>query len=269
MKRLLRFVYGWQVATLIIAVAVVLIGIYLTSGVPQAKSNSQNSEGAQVQDVITHPALTQDIVSKEGTKLVEIIEATYGTTGTSLNGYFCRVRNNSDKGATALGLIWTATFSNGTTDEMYQFMDSRIHEDIAKAQGLGPLAPKQERVFRSSSTLSAGDGIFIETVKVKIDFVEFVDGSIVGGAETSKNYKRVILTRHGAKLCKSWLVRTYGDNRKNLGKVIEKLDKEELPDNADLSDRYVEHGAIIYRNWLLDVYKSWGSATLQSILKQK
>jgi hypothetical protein len=218
------------------------------------------------QEPMSHPALAQDLVSDSGTKLVEVTEATFRSTKVSLNGYFCKVKNVSGKEITALGVVWTALFSDGSAAQSRQFIDSRINKDIIEARGLKPIAPNEEREFRSSSTESFSKGLSIKSVKVKVDFVEFADSSSVG-TENSKTYRQLMSVRQGADFCKQWLTDIYKNSPQNINLLVEKLSSNELPNDKELENSSAKQGAIIYQKTALRVYQKEGAGALQRLLQ--
>lgn len=211
------------------------------------------------------PASTQDLITSSGAIIAQITEAKYWSTPNTLDGYYCRVKNSSNKKITALGLIWDVTFSNDRIDRRYQLMDAKVHEDTQRVQPLKPLAPQGELEFRGAFTESFTGNVSVKNVKVQIDFVEFDDMTSLG-SESSKGYKQLTQSREGAVLYKSWLMRIYKDNNQNINAVIEKILSDELPRDTDLHSRHVRQGAIIYRNWLNRLYQQQGVDGIRKVL---
>lgn len=217
-------------------------------------------------EVVGKPA-TVERSGAGDSEAVRVSEAIYYSTESSLNGYRCRLRNISDRDITAVGLTWTATFSNNRAAEVSQTIDSRLHADIAESRGLSPMRPGDEREFRSSSVEAFGRNTSIARVSLKIDFVEFADSTTLG-AENSKTYKRLLLERRGAALYKNWLANVYRENRRDIDPVLEKLSGDELPPGRDLEEGGARHGAAIYRNWLRELYATSGSGAVKEVLRK-
>lgn len=217
-------------------------------------------------EVVSKPAT----VERSGTgdfEPVWVSEAIYYSTESSLNGYRCRLKNISDKDITAVGLTWTATFSNNRAAQVYQSIDTRLHADIAESRGMRPMRPADEREFRSSSVEAFDRNISIAQVSLKIDFVEFADSTTLG-AENSKTYKRLLLERRGAALYKNWLANIYRENPRHLEPVLEKLSGDELPLGRDMEEGGARQGASIYRNWLRELYATSGAAAVKEVLRK-
>lgn len=214
--------------------------------------------------VIPSPAIAQNLVTSSGT-VIQITGATYWSTPSTLDGYYCRVKNLSNKNIIALGLIWDVTFSNDKVDRRYQFVDAKLHTDTLRVQPLSPLRSQGELEFRGTFTESFTGKVSVKNVKVQIDFVEF-DGMTGIGTESSKGYKQLIQSREGAELYKNWLMKIYKENHQNIHVVIEKVLSDEFPGSLDLQSRLVRQGSLTYRNWLNRLYKQQGVSGVQKIM---
>lgn len=159
-------------------------------------SKAGRGAGANSQGAGTHPALAQDLVSESGEKILEVVEASYRTTETGLDSSSVRVRNLSGRNITAMGLVWTITFTDERRDEIEQLVDYRIHQDIVEAKGVRPFAPFEEKFIPRLTKESFEEGQAIKSVKVEFSFAEFEDAGGVG-VEKSDMYKQLLSQRRG------------------------------------------------------------------------
>lgn len=220
------------------------------------------------QDVITHPALTRNLVSASGERVVEITEASYQTSRNVLKGGSCRVKNLSGQNITGMGLIWTVTLTNGETSQMQKLVDYSLHKDVVEAHGVAPFAPDEEKEIDFIQRESNTEDQSIKNVKVEVTFVAFENSNGVG-IENSQMYQRLLLRREGAEIYKKWLDGIYGDDPKNINRVVEKLSGNELPADERVKNEGVESGAAAYRLWVLETYKKNGADSLKRILRRR
>lgn len=225
---------------------------------------ARNSSGSR-QEAGTHPAIRQDLVSKSGEKILEVVEASYRTTVEGLEGSSLMVRNLSGKNITALGILWTVTFSDEKGEELQQLVDYKVHPDLVKAKGVRPFAPYEEKFIPRLTKGVVGEGRIIKSVKVEISFAEFEDSTGVG-LETSEMYKQLIAQRGGAEIYKRWVEAAYAGDPRNMRAVVARLSGGELPGDKELQNGAVEQGALIYRRWLRDILKDKGENALQEQL---
>lgn len=228
--------------------------------------NQQDGRDGPV--TITRPASKQDLVSPSGERILEAVEASYQFNEKELISSSCRVKNLSGKTITALGLVWTVTFSGGTTWQTEQLVDYRVHKDIADAKGGRPLTPYEEKVIPRLTKESLVEGQTIESVKAEFSFAEFENAGGVG-TENSQMYKHLLLKREGAELYRRWMENVYGGNADRIHDVVAKLSGDELPRDKKLEDAQVRQGALVYKQWMLGVLRDQGSDSLQKLLKRK
>lgn len=248
-------------------VGLLLLCLTLAVALP---TSAQNRSGAEPdnQAAGTHAALGQDLASASGEKILEVVEATYRTTVTGLDSSSVRVKNLSGKNITALGLVWTITFTDGRRDEIEQLVDYRIHQDIAKAKVVSPFAPFEEKFIPRLTKESFEEGRAIKSIKVEFSFAEFED---TGGVniETSDMYKQLLSQRRGAKLYKRWIENGYEDSPRGVGRVAGRLSGDELPGDAELKDDFVQRGMLIYRQWMRDILKGGGENALREQMRRQ
>lgn len=229
-----------------------------------------NRSGAEPnsQEVGTHSALAQDLVSESGEKILEVTEAVYRTTVTGLDSSSVQVRNLSGKNITAIGIVWTITFTDERKDEIEQLVDYRLHPDIVKAKGSRPFAPFEEKFIPRLTKESFEEGQTIKKLEVSFSFVEFDDAGGVG-LETSDMYKQLLAQRQGAEIYKRWIENGYEDSPRGIGRVTQRLSGTELPGNPELRDDQVQRGALIYRQWVRDILKDGGENALREHMRRQ
>lgn len=220
------------------------------------------------QEITTHPALTQNLLSASGEQVIEITEASYQTVQNVLKGGSCRVKNLTGQNITGMGLIWTVTLTNGETSPMQKLVDYSLHKDIVDAHGVAPFAPYEEKEIYFIQREPNAEDESVKSVKVEVTFVAFENSNGVG-IENSKMYQRLLLRREGAEIYKKWLDSIYGDDSKNINRVVEKLSGNELPADKKMKDEGVESGAATYRQWMIEAYKKNGADSLKRILRRK
>lgn len=220
------------------------------------------------QEIITHPALTQNLVSPSGEQVVEITEASYQTSRNVLKGGSCRVKNLSGQNITGMGLIWAVTLTNGETSPMQTLVDYGFHKDVVDTRGTPPFAPYEEKEIHFIQREPNAEDQSIKSVEVEVTFVAFENSGGVG-IEDSKMYQRLLLRREGAEIYRKWLDGIYGDDPKNINRVVEKLSGNELPADEKMKEEGVETGAETYRLWLLETYKKNGTDSLKRILRRR
>lgn len=251
----------------IVLVVSLTLCLTLAFAFPNSSKEGQKADPG-TREIGTHPALKQDLVSESGEKILEVVEASYRTTVAGLDSSSVQVRNLSGKNITALGLVWTITFTNNTRDEIEQLVNYRLHPDVVNAKGLRPFAPYEEKFIPRLTKESFEDGQAIKTVKVEFSFVEFEDSGGVG-VEKSDMYKQLLSQRRGAEIYKRWIEKGYEDTSRGIGGVIEKLSGDGLPSNPELKDDNIQRGALVYRQWMRDTLKDGGENTLREHMRRQ
>ena len=233
-------------------------------------SSSRNNKSLEQTNQLTetHPALKQDLVSKTGEKIIEVVEASYRTTENGIDSSSVRLRNLSNRNITAFGIIWTVTFTDTNQCLLTQIGDYRLHKDMVEAKGIRPFAPYEEKVIPRLTNQSLDEGQKIESVRVEISFVEFEDSSGIG-IEKSDMYEQILSKRKGAEIYKQWIESDYGDDPRNLAKVIRTLSSDELPNDKELENSWVEIGASTYREWMRDIHRSKGEIALREQIQRQ
>jgi hypothetical protein len=216
----------------------------------------------------THTARKQDFKSETGERLLEIVEASYQPTAQDTDSASIRVRNLSNRNITALGTVWTVKFTDKSTCLLTQIADYRLHSDMVEAKGIRPFAPYEEQVIPHLTKESLEEEKKIESVEVEITFVEFEDGSGVG-LDKSEMYANVLSKRRGAEIYKQWIESDYGADPRNLNRTIKALSSDELPNDKELENSWVEQGALSYRQWLRNILKDKGANALQEQMRRQ
>jgi hypothetical protein len=220
------------------------------------------------QEVGTHHAQAQDLVSESDEKILEVTEALYRTTEIGLDSSSVQVKNLSGKNITAIGIVWTITFTDGRSDEIEQLVDYRLHPDIVKAKGVRPFAPFEEKFIPRLTKESFEEGQAIKSIKVGFSFAEFEDAGGVG-IEKSDMYKQLLSQRQGAEIYKHWIENGYEDTPQGISRLTEKLSGAELPGNPELKDDQVQRGVLIYRQWVRDILKDGGENALREHMRRQ
>lgn len=213
-----------------------------------------------------YSALKHDFLSKSGEKVVEVTEASYEISESGLDSSFVRVKNLSGRNVTALGLVWTVSFTDGGECSIEQLVDYKIHRDIVEARGIRPFAPDEEKFIPrlTKDTLDAGQSI--KDVRVDFVFVEFDDASGVG-VENSDMYRQILSRREGAELYRRWVENGYKDDSNGLATVSKKLSSDELPHDRALQSDKAKEGARIYQQWMLGILRDKGPDALREQLR--
>jgi hypothetical protein len=233
-----------------------------------ATQGVKQGEKPQQPEIGTREALKQDLVSSSGEKVLEITQAFYTTTAAGLDSSSVQVRNVSGKNITALGIVWTVTFTDGKTCRIEQLVNYSLHKDIVDAKSIRPFAPFEEKFIPRLTKDVFDEGQAIGNLKVGFSFVEF-EGSGGVGLETSEMYEGLLAQREGARLYKRWVESGYGDNPGNIGGVIGKLSGDDMPAAKELENEKAKQGAALYRQWLLGVLKDSGEDNFREQMQRQ
>jgi hypothetical protein len=247
-------------ALLALFISALSLCLILTFALPNSSKNTRHVD-QNGQEIGTHPALKQDLVSDSGEKILEVIEASYQITENGLDSSSIRVRNLSGKNITALGIVWGLTFTDGRKCQIEQLVDYRIHKDITQSKGVRPIAPYEEKYIPRLAKKTLDEKQFIKDVKVTFSFVEFESGGGVG-LEKSEMYKRLLSRREGAEIYKRWVEDEYKDDPSRIGIVIGRLSGDDMPGDKSLVNDDARQGALVYKQWMRDVLNDGGADAL-------
>jgi hypothetical protein len=233
----------------IIPVSVVILAFILSS-----------LASGSVQKVGAFPAVKQDFWSGTGEKILEVVDASYELSATGLENSSVTVRNLSGRNITAMGLIWTAVYANGSKDSIEQTVDTRISQSK-------PFAPNRQRTIPRLIKNAFSNERAIEGMRVEFSFAEFEDATIIGD-ETSWSYRQVLAQRRGAAIYKRFVEESYANDPKNIARLAAKVSSDDLPLNKELEDSDVKMGAEIYRNWMRSTLKAKGETGLLEYIQR-
>ena len=214
--------------------------------------------------------LSSQLPSEDGVIPVEIIRAnaTFPRPD-DVQDFSCVIRNNSSKGIRSVVLAYTiVTNNNGTENSnvISLWRESLIHPDVREAHHFRPLGSGEQYRFQSSGETSFGTPNVISRIELRLDYVEFEDGTRLG---LDKNGSRIIESiRQGAENYKAWLVQRYVELGKSADAVSDLLKVQDLPSELQSTNMYVNQGAKSYRSHMLDVYTAHGSGALEKYLNQ-
>ncbi len=140
-------------------------------------------------------------------------------------------------------------------------VDFLFHPDFA---GSKPLASGDQVPMEASGPTSFEDGTVLVSVTLKIDYVQYADGSSYGAG--SEGERTVLSQREGAKKYKNFLRENYIKAGKSLVTVVPLLDQDTKLDQLKLTGSESE-GAARYRLYLLKTFRTKGGAELERYFK--
>ncbi|MGA9995139.1 MAG: hypothetical protein WBP93_06985 [Pyrinomonadaceae bacterium] len=231
-----------------------------------SRNNKRMEENIQGTD--THSALKQDLVAESGEKIIEIVEASYQTSEIGLESSSLQIRNLSNRNITAIGIVWTITFTDESTCQTEQLVDYRPHKDMVEAKGIRAFAPYEEKFIPRLTKDAAEEGHAIKSVRVGFSFAEF-EGSDGVGIKKSEMYKKLLSRRRGAEIYKRWIEKSYEENSQKIDGAVGKLSSDELPNDKELEDSAVKQGALFYKQWMKDILTTKGEDALRNQIHQQ
>ena len=135
--------------------------------------------------------------------------------------------------------------------------------DMADAK---PFMPSTQFPMEASGPLNFGKGTTIESVKLKIEYVQYV-GAAPYGART-EGEQRIISQRNGAKKYKEYLAKTFSEAGQSLVTVVPLLEEQNYPEELKLSE-HENLGADRYRRYLLKTLRTKGAVEVEKTIKLK
>ena len=174
------------------------------------------------------------------------------------------VKNNSGKAISAVAVTKRILYREdgklvGNTH--CSTVDFLFHPDFA---GSKPLASGDQAPMEAPGPATFEDGTVIVSVTLKIDYVQYVDGSSFGVG--SEGERTVLSQREGAKKYKNFLRENYIKAGKSLVTVVPLLDQDTKLDQLKLTGSESE-GAARYRLYLLNTFRTKGGAELERYFK--
>jgi hypothetical protein len=187
------------------------------------------------------------------------------TVPDTMNGFSCTLINNTDKNIVAATVAYTIEYEQRgkTYREVRSHLAATfVHPDFSK--DAKPVPRGGGLSIRPGGSFTF-EGAVIKGVEVRVDYVEFNDGSGVGpnkkdGAEAVK------ALREGASRYKNWLVRRYRQG--SIDTALQSLQADPPSAELGLTNEYLEQGANLYRKRLQRVERTRGRAEVQKYLSK-
>lgn len=187
------------------------------------------------------------------------------TTPDTLNGFSCTLINNTDKNIVAATAAYTIEYEQqGRTyrEVRTHLAATSVHPDFFK--DAKPVPRGGELSIRPGGSFTF-EGAVIKGVEVRIDYVEFSDGSSVG-PNKKEGAEAVKALREGASRYKNWLVGKY--RRGSIDTAIQSLQSDPPLAELGLTNEYLEQGANLYRKRLQKIERMRGRAEVQKYLSK-
>lgn len=246
--------------TIVIGLAALLgaTAIATTKLKTRYNQNAKQNIGLQV------PIVAKQLPTENGVIPVELQCGTARLTApNTLESFSCIVKNNTSKNITAASTAYTIVVENNgkeSGDTGFLTLETFIHPDLADIHKAIP--PRGERTIEPGGPVSYEYGNpIIKRVELKIDYVEFEDKTSLGPNEMGSQI--IALFRDGAAKYRDWLVQKYIENGRSIDAIAPLLQKSQpIPDVLELKSSRQRHGAMMYRNHMLDIYNAHGATGL-------
>ena len=197
---------------------------------------------------------------------VEIIQATATSSAPNvLDDVAYVLKNNSGKPIRAVAVTKKTLYrENGKLygNLRYSMADFSF-PDMADAK---PFAPGTQFRMDASGSMNFEEGTTIESVKLKIDYVEYVGAAPYGAG--SQGEQRINSQRNGAKKYKEYLAKTFAEAGQSLVTVVPLLEQQSYPEELKLSE-HENVGADRYRRYLLKTLRTKGAVEVEKTIKLK
>lgn len=187
------------------------------------------------------------------------------TTPDTLNGFSCTLINNTDKNIVATTAAYTIEYEQRgkTYREVRSHLAATfVHPDFSK--DAKPVPRGGGLSIRPGGSFTF-EGAVIKGVEVRVDYVEFNDGSGVG-PNKKEGAEAVKALREGASRYKTWLVGKY--KRGSIDTAVQSLQADPPSAELGLTNEYLEQGANLYRKRLQRVERTRGRAEVQKYLSK-
>jgi hypothetical protein len=240
---------------------VVVIGVALAWRInPKANPRVQEAKKHEVKVVV------KQLETESNGVPVEIIQATATSSAPDvLDDVAYVLKNNSGKPIRAVAVTKKVLYwENGKLYGNLRYsMADFTFPDMADAK---PFLPGTQFRMDASGPMNFGEGTTIETVKLKIEYVQYV-GAAPYGAGT-EGEQRINSQRNGAKKYKEYLAKTFAEAGQSLVTVVPLLEEQSYPEELKLSpDENL--GADQYRRYLLKTLRTKGAVEVEKALKLK
>lgn len=250
----------------ILIVIELMLAVSLTA-VAVAALKSQGAQGTSIEKPILVEA--EQLPLQDGIIPVEVrCESARLTAPGRMERFSCMAINHTKKRITALSSVLTviteasAGVESRNTSLLYG--DSYVHPDIKEVRHLKSTAPGESHTIQTGGPMTFEDEIIVR-VELRIDYVEFDDGTAIG--PDSEGAQVVRSVREGAAKFKRWLVKKYAANKSDADLIVPLLRQPDIPPESQIGDdKNLRQGASIYRNLLLGVYERHGWAELKRLL---
>ena len=223
----------------------------------------------KVQEAKKHEVkiLVTQLETKPNGVPVEIIQETASSSAPNLlDDVTFVLKNNSREPISAVAVTKKILYrENGKLYEnlRYSTVDFLFHPDMADAR---PFMPNTQVPMEASGPMNFGEGTVIESVELKIEYVQYVKAASYG---TGTEGERLINSqRNGAKKFKEYLAKTFSEAGQSLVTVIPLLEEQSYPDELKLSLNE-NSGADRYRRYLLKTLRTRGAAEVEKFIRLK
>lgn len=198
---------------------------------------------------------------------VEIVQAMAKSSAPNvLDDVTYFIRNNSAKAISAVAVTKRVLYREGgklVANTGCSTVDFVFHPDFADSK---PLAPGAQVTMEAAGPTTFEDGTVVVSVTLKIDYVQYVDGSSYGAG--SEGERTVLSQREGAKKYKNFLRENYAKAGKSLVTIVPLLEQDTKLDQLKLTGLESE-GAARYRLYLLKTFRTKGAAEIERYIKVK
>lgn len=251
----------FKLVTSVLLVAVV-IGVALAWRInPKASPRVQEAKKREVK------VLVKQLETKANGIPVEIIQETATSSAPNLlDDVTFVLKNNSGKPISAVAVTRKVLYrENGKLygNSRYSMVDFSFHPDMADAK---PFMPNTQFPMEASGPMDFGEGTIIESVKLRIEYVQYV-GAAPYGAGT-EGEQRINSQRNGAKKYKEYLTKTFSEAGQSLVTVVPLLEEQSYPEELKLSQDE-NLGADRYRRYLLKTLRTKGAVEVEKAIKLK
>jgi hypothetical protein len=211
--------------------------------------------------------LVKQLETKPNGVPVEIIqESAISSAPNILDDVTFALRNNSGKPISAVAVTKKVLYrQNGKLfgNLRYATVDFSFYPNMADAK---PFMPNTQITMEAAGPMNFGEGTIIESVKLKIEYVQYV-GAVPYGAGT-EGEQRINSQRNGAKKYKEYLAKNFLEAGQSLVTVVPLLEQQAYPEELKLSQDE-NLGADRYRRYLLKTLRTKGAVEVEKALKLK
>jgi hypothetical protein len=175
------------------------------------------------------------------------------------------LKNNSDKAISAVAVTKRILYREDGKLEAFtgcSTIDFLFHPDFPSK----PLASGAQVRMDGPGPMDLDDGSVVVNVTLKIDYVQYVDGSSYGAG--SEGERTVSSQREGAKKYKNFLRENYAKAGKSLVTIVPLLEQDTKADELKFNQSE-NVGADRYRLFLLKMFRTKGGAEIERYIKVK